>query len=158
MQTSGLLITTVFGLLLTGCASVHTEPTPEARAALAPTGKLRIGLFTGNPLSVIRSPGSQEMKGVAFDFGEELARRIQVQFEPVVYPSFAAMYNDAKSGNWDVSVFVASPDRMKTLTSPVLWLRLIWAIWRGRDRPYQHSLMWTGPESESQWRRRAPLM
>jgi polar amino acid transport system substrate-binding protein len=42
--TSHWLMAAILGLLLVGCVGIHTTPTPEARQALAPTGKLRVGL------------------------------------------------------------------------------------------------------------------
>jgi len=63
VRTTHWLRTAILGLLLTGCAGISTAPTPEARQALAPTGKLRVGLQLGNPLNVIRDSASGEMKG-----------------------------------------------------------------------------------------------
>jgi len=113
MRTTHLLIAAIVGLLLTGCAGISTAPTPEARQALAPTGKLRVALQLGNSLNVIRDSASGEMKGVAFDLGKELARRIEVPFEPVLYPSIAALLDSGKSGAWDVAHFGFSPERAK---------------------------------------------
>jgi polar amino acid transport system substrate-binding protein len=64
MRTTHWLVTAILGLLLTGCAGISTVPTPEARQALAPTGKLRVGLQLGSPHNVIRDSVSGEMKGV----------------------------------------------------------------------------------------------
>ena len=111
MRTTQWLTTPLLGLMLTGCAGVRTVPTPEARQALAPTGKLRVALQQGNPLNVIRDSASGEMKGVAFDLGRELARRIGVAFEPVLYPSVGALLDSGKSGAWDVAFVGFSPAR-----------------------------------------------
>ena len=62
MRTTRWLMTAILGLLLTGCAGISTAPTPEARQALAPREKLRVGLYLGNPLSVVRDSPSGEMK------------------------------------------------------------------------------------------------
>ncbi len=113
MRTTHWLVTATLGLLLTGCASISTAPTPEARQALTPTGKLRVGLQLGNPLNVIRDSASREMKGVAFDLGNELARRLGVPFEPVLYPSVGAVLDAGKSGAWDVAFVGFSPARAK---------------------------------------------
>ena len=113
MRTTQWLMTAILGLLLTGCAGIHTAPTPEARQALAPTGKLRVGLQLGSPHNVIRDPVSGEMKGVGFDLGKELARRMGVPFEPVLYPSIGALLDSGKSGAWDVAHFGFSPERAK---------------------------------------------
>ena len=111
MRTTRWLMSTVLGLLLTGCAGISTAPTPEARQALAPAGRLRVGLQLGNPLNVIRDSASGEMKGVAFDLGKELARRMGVLFEPVLYPSVGALLDSGKSGAWDVAFVGFSPAR-----------------------------------------------
>ena len=124
MRTTQWLITTVLGLLLTGCAGVHTTPAPEARQALAPTGKLRVGLQLGNPLNVIRDPMSGEMKGVAFDLGKEMARRMGVLFEPVLYPSVGAVLDSGKSGAWDVAFVGFSPARAKEWDFTALHLQV----------------------------------
>jgi polar amino acid transport system substrate-binding protein len=92
---------------------MHTPPTPEVRQALAPTGKLRVGLQLANPLNVIRDSASGEMTGVAFDLGKELARRMGVPFEPVLYPSVGALLDAGKSGAWDVAFVGFSPARAK---------------------------------------------
>jgi polar amino acid transport system substrate-binding protein len=111
MRPAHWLMTAMLGLLLTGCAGIGTAPTTEARQALAPTGKLRVGLQLGSPHNVIRDSASGEMKGVGFDLGKELARRMGVPFEPVLYPSVGALLDSGKSGAWDVAFVGFSPAR-----------------------------------------------
>ena len=113
MRTTQWLMTGTLGLLLTGCAGISTTPTPEARQALAPTGKLRVGLQLGSPHNVIRDSVSGEMKGVGFDLGRELARRMGVPFEPITYPSVGALLEAGKAGAWDVAFVGFSPARAK---------------------------------------------
>jgi len=113
MRTTHWLMTAILGLLLAGCAGISTAPTPEARQALAPTGKLRVGLQLGSPHNVIRDSVTGEMKGVGFDLGKELARRMAVPFEPVLYPSVGALLDGGKSGAWDVAFVGFSPARAK---------------------------------------------
>src|SRR5918999_2856460 len=124
MRTTHWLMTAILGLLLTGCASISTAPTPEARQALAPTGKLRVGLQLGTPHNVIKDSVSGEMKGVAFDLGKELARRIGVPFEPVLYPSVGALLDAGKSGAWDVAFVGFSPSRAKEWDFSALHLEI----------------------------------
>jgi len=112
------LMPAILGLALVGCAAkpvtpTSDTPTPEARLALAPTGKLRVGLQLGSPHNVIRESASGEMKGVGFDLGNELARRLGVPFEPVFYPSVGALLDGGKSGAWDVAFVGFSPARAK---------------------------------------------
>ena len=113
MRPTRWLITAGLGMLLAGCVSINTAPTTEVRQALAPTGKLRVALQLGSPHNVIRDPVSGEMKGVGFDLGKELARRIGVPFEPVLYPSVGALLDGGKAGAWDVAFVGFSPARAK---------------------------------------------
>ncbi len=113
MRTADWLRTAILGLLMIGCAGVRTVPTPEARQALAPTGKLRVALQQANPLNVRRDAASGEMSGVGFDLGQELARRLGVPFEPVLYPSVGALLDSGKTGAWDVAFVGFSPARAK---------------------------------------------
>jgi polar amino acid transport system substrate-binding protein len=124
MRTTHWLTTAILGLLLAGCAGAHTTPTPEARQALAPTGKLRVGLQLGSPHNVIRDSVSGEMKGVGFDLGKELARRMGVPFEPVLYPSVGALLDGGKSGAWDVAFVGFSPARAKEWDFTALHLEI----------------------------------
>lgn len=115
MRTNQWIRTAILGLLLMGCAGVHTPPAAEVKQALAPTGKLRVGLILGAPANVIRDSASGEMKGVGFDLGNELARRLGVPFEPVLYPSVGALLDGGKSGGWDVTFNGVTADRAKYL-------------------------------------------
>src|SRR6185369_16948856 len=113
MRTVHWLIAAMLGLVLAACAGIGTAPTAEARQALAPTGKLRVALQLGSPHNVTRDSVSGEMKGVGYDLGKELARRIGVPFEPVMYPSVGALLDAGKSGAWDVAFVGFSPARAK---------------------------------------------
>ena len=124
MRTTHWLITAILGLLLTGYAGLSIALTPEARQALAPTGKLRVALQLANPLNVIRDSASGEMTGVGFDLGKELARHIEVPFEPVLYPSVGALLDSGKSGAWDVAFVGYSPARAKEWDFTALHLQI----------------------------------
>ena len=111
MLTTRWLMTAILGLVLTGCAGMHATPTPEARQALAPTGKLRVGLAWP---SLIRDadPASGEMKGSDLT-SEKFARRMGVPFEPVMYPSIRPLLDGVKSGQWDIAFLVVSVAQAK---------------------------------------------
>ena len=110
MRISHCVFAGILGLSFIGCASIQTSPTPEMRQALAPTGKLRVG-FLSAAIYAMKDPATGELKGVAVDLGRELARRIGVPFEPVLYPSPAATINAAKSGELDVALMGINSDR-----------------------------------------------
>jgi len=93
---------------------------------LAPSGKLRVGVYAGSPTSMIRDPASGEAKGVSYDLGKELAARLGVSFEAVEYPRVAAVVDALKNGEADFTVTNATPARMKEVdfTPPILALEL----------------------------------
>lgn len=86
---------------------------PDVQKTLAPTGKLRVGFYSGAPTQLIKDPATGEMKGVAYDLGRELARRLEVPFEPVVLPSIGAVLDAGKQGKWDVAFIGYSAARLK---------------------------------------------
>lgn len=115
MKRISWLSAALVALLIAGCAAVASVPDQEERQALAPTGKLRVALYLGAPASIVRGATLEESKGVGFDLGKELARRIGVPFEPVVYPSPGAIMAGLKSGEWDVTFFGPNPEREAVL-------------------------------------------
>ncbi|UUZ65295.1 transporter substrate-binding domain-containing protein [Polaromonas sp. P1-6] len=62
---------------------------------------------------MIKDAASGEMKGIGFDLGKELARRMGVPFEPVLYPSIPTLLDSGKSGAWDVTFIGFTPGRAK---------------------------------------------
>ena len=122
LKTTRWLIAAALGIVSAACAAAGSEPTPEMRQALAPTGKLRVGLYVGGPTSLIQGATPDESKGVGFDLGKDLARRIGVPFEPVVYPSPGGVVGGLKSKEWDIAFLGLSPERMGVIdfTAPFL--------------------------------------
>jgi molybdate transport system substrate-binding protein len=123
--TLSLWTTAIFGLFVAACAVMQTAP-PEVRQALAPSGKLRIGVFVDSPSSIIRDSATGEAKGVAFDTGRELAARLGVPFEVIEYPRPAEVLEALKAGKVDFTVTNATAVRAKDVdfTSPLLLLEL----------------------------------
>ena len=101
--------------LVAACANTSTSVPSAATQALAPTGKLRVGLYPGTPTSIIGEPASADAKGVGFDLGRELARRAGIPYEPVVFPNNAEVFAAAKAGSVDVVFTNATPARMQDL-------------------------------------------
>lgn len=113
-------------VLVIGLATAATKSIADEKTALAPTEKLRVGLYLGNPLSAVRDSSTQELKGLGFELGQHLARRLQVPFEPVVYPSVGALLEAAKAKEWDIAFFQVSPARAKDFdfTHPLVEIEL----------------------------------
>jgi polar amino acid transport system substrate-binding protein len=108
--------------LLNGCVGTSVAPGPELRKILAPTGKLRVGVYPGSPISMIQDPASGETKGVTFDLGKELAHRLGVPFDAVVFPRLLDVVQALRANEVDFIVTNATPDRAKDIdfTPPLL--------------------------------------
>ncbi|HTK36403.1 MAG TPA: transporter substrate-binding domain-containing protein [Caulobacteraceae bacterium] len=125
-------------LLLAGCAGPPSSPRPyppqatvvatnaEVRRSLAPTGKLRVGVYAGGPTSMVRDPVSGEAKGVAFDLGRELARRLGVPFQLVEFDRVAQVVDALRAGAVDFTITNATAARMQDadFSEPVLDVEL----------------------------------
>ena len=112
-----LAASVAFALLAGGCAATAPDapdapdpPDAQVREALAPTGKLRVGLISV-PVHAVRDPYSGELRGVSHDLGRALAARLGVPFEPIVYPNPTAYLTAGQSGAWDVGSLGLTPQR-----------------------------------------------
>ena len=97
-------------LILAGCASAPSVP-PAARAELASTGKLRVGLILSNEVLVTKDPRTGELRGVTVYLGKALARRLDVPFEPVGYANPAALVKSFGANEWDIAFLAFDPAR-----------------------------------------------
>lgn len=111
----GAALSLVSLVLLAGCGSLTTAPNSSSVQALAPAGKLRVGLYPGTPTSIIGEPASGTAKGVGFDLGRELAQRAGLPYEPVVFPNNAEVFAAAKAGSVDMVFTNATPVRRNDL-------------------------------------------
>ncbi|MEA2918880.1 MAG: polar amino acid transport system substrate-binding protein, partial [Bradyrhizobium sp.] len=123
-RTAILLTVALLGLKFAAAVGAQTLPTSKERQALAPTGNLRAALYLGGPTNVIKDPTSGEMKGVGYELGKELARRMGVAYEPVIYQTPKLLVEDVNSGKWDVSFVARDSDREKIMNFTGAYLRL----------------------------------
>ena len=84
--------------------------TAEITAQLAPDGRLRVGVYLGSPLSMVKTI-SRETHGLSFDLGHELARRLGVPVEVITYSRIDEVIAGMKAGVVDFTVSNASPAR-----------------------------------------------
>ncbi|MBI5898704.1 MAG: ABC transporter substrate-binding protein [Rhodocyclales bacterium] len=96
-------------VVLTACTAVPPAPT-LAVAQLAPKGTLRAAINYGNPLLATRGADG-EPRGVSVDLARELARRLDVPLEPVIYSAAGKAVQGVKAGEWDVGFFAIDPVR-----------------------------------------------
>ncbi|MBI2227236.1 MAG: transporter substrate-binding domain-containing protein [Betaproteobacteria bacterium] len=123
MRVHDWLIAGVVGLFISGCAGTQTAPSPETKAALAPTGKLRVAFITA-VIYGMKDSATGELKGVAVDLGKELARRVGVPFDPVVYTGNPVLIGGAKSGEWDVALTGIVPERAAVMDFSAPYMEL----------------------------------
>jgi polar amino acid transport system substrate-binding protein len=122
----GVAAITILGLAPTAdgvIAQQMTMVTPEVRQALAPSGKLRVGVYADSPFSMVRDPLSGEMKGIAVEFGKALAMRLDVPYEQIEFRRPAEIYEAMKVGHIDMTIANATPARADEFAwSPPLML------------------------------------
>jgi len=100
-------------VILAACATAPTPPVAPAAAVadLAPSGKLRAAINFGNPILATREPGTGAPRGVSVDLSRELARRLGVPVEFVLYDAAGKVVEGLKSGAWDVAFVAIDPAR-----------------------------------------------
>lgn len=122
MRTTFWLAVVLLGGLIVRGAAQDRAPSPDVLNVLTPTGRLRVGLYLGNPSSLLKDPVSGQESGVGFELGRELAKLLDVPFEQVVYPNNGAVLEGMRAGNVDVVFTNATPARAKEIdfTQPYL--------------------------------------
>lgn len=114
----------LFSILLGAFIMISCSTQPQvsmiAKKELAPTGKLRAGMNLGNTLFTQKS-GSGELQGVSVDLMQELAKRLGVPLELVIYDEPGQVAEASAKGVWDVAILAIEQTRAKTLTfSPAI--------------------------------------
>ena len=96
--------------------SIAGASAEDAQAILAPTGKLRVGVYFGSPTSLVRDGKTNEMHGLSFDLGKELAKRLNVPFEQVSYQRISEVLDGVVKGEVDFTVSNSTPARAASVT------------------------------------------
>jgi len=100
---------------------------------LAPTGKLRVGVYPGSPFSLKLDPATGQAIGVAVEVGRELAKRLGVPLDLVHHRRIAEVLASIKEGQVDATIANASPGRLNDYdwTQPVLLIELGYLVMPG---------------------------
>jgi polar amino acid transport system substrate-binding protein len=98
-------------VFLAACAATPPTTAPGVRLELAPTGTLRVAVFTGNPVLGARDKASGEVTGTTVTMGRALAARADVPARIIEYTAIAKLVEDAKTGEWDIAVVAFDPAR-----------------------------------------------
>lgn len=147
--SAGLLGVLMAWLVLAGCAQLPAAAAPEAfadravaagaevRQALAPTGTLRIAVYPGSPTSMVgadrATAATGDPRGLTVELGRELARRLGVPSELVVFDRVAQVVDALHAGHADMTITNATPARatLVDFTAPVVGLELGYLVLRG---------------------------
>ncbi len=107
------LVLAVAFVLLGACSNMSpsTPIAENVRNELAPSGKLRAAINFGNPILANRDAATGEPRGVSVDLARELAKRLGVPLELVVYTAAGKVVEGIKSGEWDIAYFAIDPVR-----------------------------------------------
>jgi polar amino acid transport system substrate-binding protein len=97
-------------------ASAFVAFAQNVKEILAPQGKLRVGVYFGSPTSMVRDSKTNEVHGLSFDLGQELARRLNVPFEQVSYQRISDVLEGMKAGDVDFTVSNSTPARAASVT------------------------------------------
>ncbi|HKU71566.1 MAG TPA: transporter substrate-binding domain-containing protein, partial [Burkholderiales bacterium] len=87
--------------LLTACASTP-RVSPQVRADLAPTGKLRAGINYANAIVATRDPATGQLAGVSVDLVREVARRLGVPLELTGFDFSGKLADALNAGALDI--------------------------------------------------------
>lgn len=113
----------IAGSLVAAGAGAAGAADPDVQAILAPSGKLRVGLYPGTPTSILPdAPGGP--RGVGYDLGKEFARRLGVPYEPVVFSKNAEVLEAVKTAQVDVAFTNASAERAKDMDFATPYLEI----------------------------------
>src|SRR4029077_12301102 len=81
------------------------------RREFAPSGRLKTAVNFGNIVIAQKDPAGGDPRGVGPELARELARRLGLPIEYVIYDNAASVANAAKDGAWDVAFLAADPKR-----------------------------------------------
>jgi polar amino acid transport system substrate-binding protein len=96
-------------LMAAGCAST---PSRQAVNDLAPSGTLRAAINVGNAVLAARpaTPGG-EPSGISVDLARELAKRLGVPVQLIVFDAAGKVVEAGKTGGWDIAFVALDPKR-----------------------------------------------
>ena len=105
-------------------------PDDAARAELAPTGKLRPGMNLSNGLFTAKDAATGELRGVSVDLMRELASRLGVPVEFVLFETPGEVADASQSSAWDVAILAIEPARAQKIafSPPITEIEATYAV------------------------------
>lgn len=108
-KSAAWCLTLLAVLLATPAAAADPTPADIAKT-LAPSGKLRAAINLGNPVLAQKDAGGAP-RGISVDISRELARRLGLEVDLVVFDAAGKVADAAKTGAWDIAFLAIDSDR-----------------------------------------------
>ncbi len=89
------------------------HPDKATIAAMAPTGRLRVSINVGNPILASIDLVSGQPRGVSVDLARELAKRLDIELELIVFKSAGESVEAVTAEQADAGFFAVDPIRGK---------------------------------------------
>ena len=83
---------------------------PDIRKGFAPTGTLRAAINQGNSVLAQKGPNGEAL-GVTADLARELAKRLGLPLELVIFDAAGKVFEALKRGAWDIAFLAVEPVR-----------------------------------------------
>jgi polar amino acid transport system substrate-binding protein len=100
----------LFALFLTAAGVPQLSYAQSSlNAEIAPTGKLRVAMNSGNPVLLRRASDGKMVGGVAFEVGKFVADRLGITFELVAYSNADSYTQSFGKGEWDIRFGTPGP-------------------------------------------------
>src|SRR5580658_5492471 len=111
-----LFVTLLFASVWTSEARSQsaTSVAPEVLKDLAPSGSLHAAINAGNVV-LVQKDAAGVVAGITVDLAHELARRLGVPADLVVFEAAGKVTDTAKSGAWDVAFVAIEPRRAEVI-------------------------------------------
>jgi len=129
----------------------------EMLSAFAPTGVLRASINLGNPILANTDPATGQPGGVSVDLATELARRLDVKLELVVFKSAGESVNAVAAEQADVGFFAIDPLRGEQIAFTAPYVVIEGAYLVRQDSPIVTRTRSTAPATASWSARAAPM-
>ena len=89
----------------------------NAKDVLAPTGRLRVGVYQGSPTSMVTDPKGGQIHGLTYDLGREFAKRLGVPVEYATFQRIADVIVAIKNDQVDFTLTTHRRPARRTLIS-----------------------------------------
>jgi polar amino acid transport system substrate-binding protein len=95
---------------------LHAQPGPDVSASLAPTGRIRIAINSGNAALAVRDGATGRLSGVSVDIAEELGKRSGLPIVLVPFDAAGKVTAAVRNDVWDVAFLARDPERAREIS------------------------------------------